>query len=148
MNLDDPGTNISVRIEPSRIMLMFLISIHLVALIALWLANLHILMTIALTLAILCYGVYSYGRFYRLAHAMSVHSLRLEGTDWNLELSNARQVQVTLVNEMVIFSWFISLQFQEIDCRTKYSVALFRDSANKDALRRLRIWLKHGISKA
>ena len=145
MNRDDAEVNISVKIEPSRYMLMFLIAIHLVALIALWLADLHILMTAALSLAILCYGIYSYGRFYRLAHAMSVHSLRLEGSNWNLGMSDARQVQASLVNEMVIFSWFTAVQFQAVNSRKKYSVALFSDSANREALRRLRVWLKHGI---
>ena len=142
--MDDPGVNIYVRIKPSRIMLVFLISIHLVAMVALWLADLPILMAAALNLAILCYAVYSYGRFYRLTHDMSVHTLRLEGTDWRLGMSDARQLQVSLVNEMVIFSWFTAVQFQEIHSRKKYSVALFRDSADKDAQRRLRVWLKHG----
>jgi hypothetical protein len=145
--MDAPGVSIFVRVESSRIMLMFLILVHLVALVALWLADLHILMTAALTLAIMCYGVYSFGRFYSLAHGMSVRSLRLEGTDWNLELPNARQVRASLVDEIVIFSWFTALQFQEINGCKKYSVALFKDSADKDALRRLRIWLKHGKSE-
>jgi hypothetical protein len=147
VNMDDAGVSIFVRVESSRIMLVFLISVHLVALVALWLADLTILMSAALTLAVLCYGVYSFGRFYSLAHGMSVHSLRLEGTDWNLELPNARHVRVSLVNEIVILSWFAALQFQEIDGRKKYSVALFKDSADQDALRRLRTWLKHGMSK-
>lgn len=143
--MDDAGVNVSVKIEPSRYMLMFLIASHLVALVALWLADLHILMTAALSLAILCYGIYGYGRFYRLAHGMSVHSLRLEGSNWNLGMSDARQVQASVVNEMVIFSWFTAVQFQDINSRKKYAVALFSDSANKEALRRLRVWLKHGI---
>lgn len=147
MTLDAAGVNVSLRIVPSRIMLIFLLAIHLVALFALWIADLHITMAAALTLAILCYGFYSYGRFYKLTHGLSVHSLRLEGNDWNLGLSDSRQVQASIVNEMVIFSWFTAVQFQEIDSHNKYSVALFRDSANKDALRRLRVWLKHGVAK-
>jgi hypothetical protein len=145
MNMNDAGVNIHVRIEPSRIMLGFLISIHLVAMIALWQADLQLLMSAALTLAILCYGVYSYSRFYRLTHARSVRTLRLEGTNWQLEMSDARQLQVSLVNEMVIFSWFIAVQFKEIHSSKKYPVALFRDSADKDEQRRLRVWLMHGV---
>ena len=148
MNMDDAGVNISVRIEPSLIMLMFLISIHVVALVALWLADLSALMTAALMLAIVCYGVYSHGRFYRLTHGMSVHSIRLEGSSWNLGFSDTRQVQASLVGEMVIFSWFTAVQFRDIHSRRKYSVALFRDSADKDALRRFRVWLKHGVAES
>lgn len=148
MTMDDAGVNISLRIEPSRIMLIFLLAIHLLALFALWIADMHILMAAALTLAILCYGFYSYGRFYRLTHGMSVHSLRLVGKDWHLGLSGCREVRASLVNEMVIFSWFTAVQFQEINSRKKYAVALFRDSADKDGQRRLRVWLKHGVSKA
>jgi hypothetical protein len=148
MKTNDPGADIQVRIEPSRIMLVFLISLHLVAVAALWLADLHILVAAALTFAIVCYGIYAYGRFYRLTHTLSVHTIRLDGDEWMLGMSDGRQLRASLSNEVVIFSWFTAIQFQEVNGRKKHAVAMFRDSADRDALRRLRVWLRHGISKA
>ncbi len=148
MNKEAAGVNISLCIEPSGTMLIFLITTQLFAITGIWMADLNVIMALALVLAILCYGFYSYQRFYRLTHGMSVLSMRMEGKHWILGLSNNRQVRVMLVREVVVFSWFIAVQFQSLDDRQKYAVALFSDSAQKDALRRLRVWLKHGAAQS
>ena len=129
--------------QPSRIMGRYLLATHLLALVSLYLSGLNPGLIGFLSLAIVCHGVHVYRQSYLLVGSDVVRQVLHKNSRWFLVMADGRQIAADLTGDIIVLEWFVSLQFRHGS--KAYPVVLWKDSANQDELRHLRVWLRlHG----
>jgi len=69
-----------------------------------------------------------------------VQERRVQG-QWFLQCED-KEIAAELCGEQLVLPWLIVLNFKELSSRKKHSLTLWLDSADKEELRKLRVFLK------
>lgn len=133
---------IDLTLVQSRMMLGFLVITHLLASLSLCLSGLNTTLVVFLNLAILCHGHQACIHYYFLATNDSVRQVWRKNGNWFVTLGDGREVAVNLVGEIIVLEWFVALRFRHDGGDVTYRLVLWRDSADADELRHLRVWLR------
>lgn len=137
---------IDVHLVPSVWHRLLLVAVHGLAIVALLLAQLETWLLVAMILAVLASFTYSFLRFGQLRAPDSVVHLSYGGDAWQILLRSGRMLQVSPESTIVVLGWLVVINFRD-EARKHFPVALLPDSTGADEFRRLKVLLKHGISR-
>jgi len=132
----------NLHIRSSRLMLGFILATHALAVASIFLTGLSAAMMAFTSLAVLCHGYHVFSEYYLLQTGDSVRHIRLSNTTCLLTLKNSREVEVSLIGEVVVLEWIVCLKFSDSIQGKSYTAVLFSDAADADEFRRLRVWLR------
>jgi hypothetical protein len=130
---------LELTLRPSRIYLAVLTMAHGLALAGIWLAALPLwiraLMTVALAAGAL--------RLWRES-TNNVRGLRVSQSG-QIEVLDSEWQPANVLGRPVVLPWFVSLLLEPEVGETR-TLILWPDSADKDILRKLRVWLRWGYT--
>ncbi len=137
--------SLNVRVAPSRYLLMFLLSIALLAVACVCLSAVPpALQLIALTFVGVI-STFALRRHYFLSADDSIHALRYRQEQWYLQLRDA-EVTATLLPSSTLTNSLLVLNFRIDNSGKKANLVLLPDSAAADSLRQLKSVLRFSPS--
>lgn len=129
-----------ITLKPSCISLRLHLGILLLALASVLLCGLSWLIKIPL---VLCFS----GRLFPVRNHFRVVKMGFEQGHWWAIVDNGEMIgnkmKIQLIGEQLVLPWLVVMNIRVEDSRQKHSFVLWRDTADKDDLRRLRVFLRY-----
>lgn len=128
---------LELTLRPSRIYAAVMVLAHGLALFGLWLAALPLWIPAASSLALTASLIRAWREI-----SSGPHGLRVSQSG-QIELLEQEWLAAQIRGRPVVLPWLVSLRL-ELDGGQTRRMALLRDSADSDGLRKLRVWLRWG----
>lgn len=128
---------LELTLRPSRIYMAAMACAHGFALLGLWLAVLPLWLQSALSLALASSLIWAWREI-----SSAPRGLRVSQSG-QVELLEREWMPARMRGRPVVLPWLVSLRL-ELDGGQTRRMALLRDSADSDGLRKLRVWLRWG----
>lgn len=133
--------HLDIHLVPSVWYRLILVTVHSLAIVALFNARLDPWLLGALVFVVVTAMAYSFMRFGMLRSAQSVVHITWDQEAWQLVLRSGRVIPVQLESSTVL-GWLVVLNFRDAN-KEDYPVSLFPDSTSPDEFRRLKVLLNH-----
>lgn len=134
--------DLNSRLQPSRLQLLMLGGLYLVALAGVWLAVLPLGVQIFASV-VLAFSAWLAWRRWLRPPGQSVRELAWIGDQASLVLANGQRVRVQWVRSAV-WRWLVVLKFRATDIEWSDELVLLPDSLPKEDFRRLKVRLLAG----
>lgn len=132
-----------LELQSSRIFAVILIFIYGGALICLNLSSISIWLKIILTLFITVSFLMSLNKFILFKSAEAIMSIKTDKKNqWSLIKRSGEVVSARLYGDSICTRWLVILNFRLYDVNKRLSLLIFSDSADAEAFRRLRAYLR------
>ncbi len=127
-----------LNLKPSRILAVYTILGHLIALSVLFYPmTISIFPRVLIAIAVLISFVYHW----RTREPVITLRAPIKDDLWLLQLKAGADIYARLVGEYTVTTWLIVIRFKALD-RRKYTVVVLPDSGEADDIRRMRVYLR------
>ncbi len=127
----------------SRGILIYLLLLHILALLALWYSHLHLVISLPASLVVLGSLAWRSRQWRNSAQCPPVHQVILDSENrWWLRMREAGDRRLGLLPGSFVHPWMIILRFVD-EAAKRYTLILCDDNLDADTLRRLRVRLRY-----
>lgn len=126
-----------VTLKPSRMAFYLAVAAVLLAVLAVWLSGINVLVKLLLVCLLLWVIAYHQG-------VPPVTVGCTNGQWWLLDQGSGHRIPVERCGDLCVLAWLVVMQYRRSDNGKTFVLALWPDSADREDLRRLRVFLRYG----